>query len=108
MMKRIVLALLLTAPMFQAQTPNSLTDLGAILNFEGPQTGKMPRGWGGGPPETIFVDNTIVHGGQSAVRLERSASSVQDFSTITKAIPADFAGTTLEWRGFLRTEDVSN
>src|SRR5690242_18839825 len=105
-MNRIVLALLFTAPMFQGQTPNPLLELGPILSFETPQTGTMPRGWTGGPPETIFVDNTIVHGGQWAARLERSASSSQDFSTITKAIAADIAGTTIEWRGFLRTEDV--
>src|SRR5262245_10467211 len=105
-MKRIVFALFLTAPMFQGQTPNPLSGLGAILSFETPQTGKMPSGWGGGPPETIFVDNTIVHSGQWAARLERNASSSGDFSTITKAIPGDFAGTTIEWRGFLRTEDV--
>src|SRR5215831_9325768 len=107
-MKRIVFALLFTGPMFQGQTLDPLSGLGAILSFETPQTGKMPSGWGGGPPETIFVDNTIVHGGQWAVRLERNASSSGDFSTITKAIPGDFAGTTIEWRGFLRTEDVSN
>jgi hypothetical protein len=108
LMNRIVLALLFTAPMFQGQTPNPLLELGPILSFETPQTGTMPRGWTGGPPETIFVDNTIVHGGQWAARLERSASSSQDFSTITKAIAADISGTTIEWRGFLRTEDVSN
>ncbi len=107
-MKRIAFAVLLTATMFQAQTPNPLSDLGAILSFETPQRGTMPSGWGGGPPETIFVDNAIVHGGQSAVRLERNASSSQDFSTVTKAIANEFAGTTIEWRGFLRTEDVSN
>jgi C-terminal processing protease CtpA/Prc len=48
-----------------------------------------------------------VHGGQWSARLERTAASPQAFSTLTTAIPVDFAGTTIEWRGFLRSEDVT-
>jgi C-terminal processing protease CtpA/Prc len=108
-MKPLLLALLLVASAFQTQSPvaNLTPDFASMLNFEAPQTGKMPAGWGGGPPETISVDETIVHSGRRAVRLERDATSPQNFTTITKSLPADYSGKTIEWRGFLRTEDVS-
>jgi C-terminal processing protease CtpA/Prc len=100
---------MLTPVVVQAQSPVASpgSEFAVTLNFETEQTGKMPRGWGGGPPETISVDSEVVHGGRWAVRLERSATSPQAFSTLTNAIPIDFQGQTLEWRGFLRTENVS-
>src|SRR6266581_4317196 len=64
----------------------------SILNFETEHTGTTPRGWGGGPPGTIFVDGNIVHSGRWAVRLERDTASPQGFTTITNVLPADFAG----------------
>jgi C-terminal processing protease CtpA/Prc len=85
--------------------------LAQILNFEAGPAGGSPRGapsgWGGGPRETIFVDDKIVHSGKWAVRLERDASSANTFSTITIGIPVDFTGTSVELRGFLKTENVS-
>jgi hypothetical protein len=92
-----------------AQSPIATAgpELASIFTFEIEQTGTMPQGWGGGPPGTIFVDETIVHAGRRSARLERNAASSDMFSTITKAVPADFRGTRIEWRGFLRTEDVT-
>jgi C-terminal processing protease CtpA/Prc len=78
-----------------------------MLRFEMEHGGTSPRGWGGGPAGTIFVDGQVVHGGRWSVRLERDASSPSGFSTITKSIPIDFAGARIEWRGFLRSEGVS-
>src|SRR5215468_1867364 len=108
-MNRFLLALLLIAPVLRSQTPveNSSSDFAAMLNFEAQQRGTMPNGWGGGPPETIFMDEKIAHGGRWAVRLERNAASPQQFSTITKFLQTDFSGKSIELRGFLRTEDVS-
>jgi hypothetical protein len=109
-MKRLPLALMLMPIVLQAQAPvvSPGPELAAMLNFEAEQqTGQMPRGWTGGPPGTIAVDGEIVHGGRWSVRLARSASDLQGFSTITKSIPIDFQGSTLELRGFLRTENVS-
>ncbi|MGD0437184.1 MAG: CHAT domain-containing protein [Bryobacteraceae bacterium] len=95
------------------------SQLATILNFEaGPAGGSSrgaPRGWLGGPQETIFMDDKIVHSGKWAVRLERDensvdangASSADKFSVITIAIPIDFTGTRVELRGFLKTEEVS-
>ncbi len=91
------------------QAPNGSAgpELASILNFEIEQTATSPRGWGGGPPGTIFLDADVVHSGLRSARLERNTSSPETFSTITKAIPIDFTGTTIEYRGFLRTENVS-
>ncbi|MGA2185057.1 MAG: S41 family peptidase [Bryobacteraceae bacterium] len=90
-----------------AQSVNR-SELARILNFEAGPTGGAPHGWGGGPRETIFADDKIVHGGKWAARLERDASSANTFSTITIGIPVDFTGTRIELRGFLKTEDVSD
>ena len=68
----------------------------------------MPGGWQGGPPGTIFADDKVVHGGHWSARIERHAESPNGFSTITKSIPIDFSGTSMELRGFVRTEDVSD
>jgi C-terminal processing protease CtpA/Prc len=77
------------------------------LNFEDQQGVGPPAGWIGTPEGTVFTDDKIVHGGHWAARLERQADSPGAFSTLHRAIAMDFAGTTVELRGFLRTEQVS-
>src|SRR5690348_17009745 len=76
----------------QAPVNPARPELAAVLNFEIDQTGTTPQGWGGGPPGTTFVDRNTVHSGMRSARLERNTSSPEMFSTITKAIPIDFAG----------------
>jgi hypothetical protein len=90
----------------QAQGINR-SGLAKFLNFE-MQTGGVLQGWGGGPKETIFADDKIVHGGKWSARLERDTASASTFSTITIGIPIDFTGSRLELRGFVKTENVSN
>jgi len=90
-----------------AQSGGSGSELAAILSFETEHRGNSPGGWGGGPAGTIVVDGQIVHGGRWSARLERDTASPSGFSTITKSVPMDFAGTRIEWRGFLRAENVS-
>lgn len=114
-MTRILFGLLcaILVPISQGQQVkpeklNEQTDLKAALSFDLPSTSNMPGGWGGGPPETIFMDNKVVHGGRWAVRIERTPESPNSFSTITKSIEMDFSGASLELRGFLRTEEVSD
>jgi C-terminal processing protease CtpA/Prc len=109
-MKRLLLALVFVPVLASAQAPivSPGRELALMFNFETEQTGKMPRGWGGVPPETIFLDSEVVHGGRWSVRLDRRAAGAEGFTTITKSIPLDFQGATLEWRGFLRTENVSS
>jgi C-terminal processing protease CtpA/Prc len=79
-----------------------------ILGFENGRPGAFPAGWGGNPTNTIFIDDQIVHSGKYAARIERDASSSAAFSTLTTTIPLDFAGKTVEWRGFIKTENVSD
>jgi hypothetical protein len=88
-------------------TPSDRAEFEASLSFEASPKGDMPGGWRGGPPGTIFVDAEVVHGGRLSVRIERGAASPNDFSTITKSIPLDFSGATIELRGYLRTEGAS-
>jgi hypothetical protein len=113
-MKRFLLALACAALAFpchaQESSPAPSTDrsaLAKILGFEAQPSGDMPGGWGGGPPGTLFADDKIVHGGRLSARIQRQADSPDDFSTLTKDIQMDFAGATIELRGFLRTEAVS-
>ena len=82
-------------------------DLDSVLQFEQPREREIVVGWGGGPPETIHFDSTVVHGGSGAARLERNADSPNESTTITKRLPIDFDGEWIELRGFLRTEGVS-
>src|SRR5262249_18357788 len=91
------------------QAPNSPAgpELAMILNFEIDQNGTSPRGWGGGPAGTIFLDSDVFHNGRWSARLERTTSSPEMFSTMTRGIPIDFRGSTVEYRGFLRTENVN-
>jgi len=91
----------------QAQTSVNRADLESSLNFEAPTTGDFPAGWGGGPAGTILLDRSVVHGGQQAARIDRPSDDSNHFSTITKSIPIEFSATTLEFRGYLRTENVS-
>ena len=109
-MKSILFAASLTAVTLSgaAQAPQAPPITASILNFEMPHAGSIPTGWGGSPVGTVFVDNEIVHGGRSAARLERTAESANTFSTLSKGIPINFSGASIEWRGFLRTENVSD
>jgi hypothetical protein len=68
-----------------------------ILGFEVQPDGDMPGGWRGGPPGTIFVDDKIVHSGHWSARIERHVDSAAAFTSITNAIPMDFAGSSIEF-----------
>ena len=103
----VLLCAALVAPS-NAQESTLRTELEAALGFESSESGSSPRGWGGGPPGTIFVDSATAHTGRSSARLERTPTSPQMFTTITKNIPVEFGGKSIEWRGFLRSENVSD
>lgn len=84
------------------------TSLAESLNFEAARAGSCPAGWSCNPPSHIAADSEVVHGGKWSVRIERRVDSERDFSTITKILPIDFAGKTVELRGFIRTEDIKD
>jgi C-terminal processing protease CtpA/Prc len=105
----IVLAGLLVYSQAVKPQPSLIrSELVGVLDFEADHKGDVPTGWDGSPPETVAVDGQTVHGGRWAVRIERTDSSPNAFTLLSKSIPVDFAGTKLELRGFLRTENVSD
>jgi C-terminal processing protease CtpA/Prc len=112
-MSKVILALLCAAllPHSHGQTAapekTSTVTVPDIFTFDEDTPGKMPAGWGGGPANTISVDDAVFHSGKNSVRLARDKNSEGTFSTLTKQIPLNYSGDTLELRGYLRTEDVS-
>ena len=104
MIRTLLLAALLLQPCLgQVAGPG----LAQLLQFEAAPSGNLPGGWNGAPLDTISVDSEIVHGGKHSVRFDRKADSVKDFSVISIHFPIEFTGKTVELRGFLRTQDVS-
>jgi len=82
--------------------------LAEALGLEAPRAGACPTGWSCHPPETIAADSEVVHTGKWSVRMERQPGRTEPFSTVTKGLPIDFGGATIELRGFVRTEDVKD
>lgn len=62
--------------------------------------------WRGGPPETLSQDSAVVQAGRYSGRIARDPDSPSSFSTYTISIPVEFSGSTLELRGWLKTESV--
>ena len=89
-------------------TPTDQASLTKILGFENEPNGDKPEGWSANPPGTVFIDDKITHSGQRSVRLDRNAQSPGEFSVIGRSIGWEFSGKTIELRGFLRTENVSD
>jgi len=54
-------------------------------------------GWGGGPANTISVDDSVAHSGKNSVRMVRDGESAGSFSTISKKIPLTYSGESLEF-----------
>jgi C-terminal processing protease CtpA/Prc len=79
----------------------------SLFTFEPGADGAALRGWSGNPSATIAADDQVVHGGRWSARLRRDAASASNFSMVAKSIPIDFAGKTLELRGYLKTDAVS-
>lgn len=96
--------MVLALPGFTQTRPS----LAEQFNFEAPHQGNVPTGWGAYPPGGVFMDDQEVHGGKWSVRVERTASSPNEFTGLSRIFPMDFAGKTVELRGFIRTEEVSS
>lgn len=104
----VALALPTVAQVAHNPKLTEVSELPQVLNFENQQASGTPSGWMRNPDGTVFADDKVVHGGNWAARLERKADSPEAFSMLARAIAMDFAGKTIEFRGFLRTEDVSD
>ena len=83
-------------------------DLMTQLTFEEIQGNNPLKGWGGSSDGTVHFERAVVYSGSGAARLERNAQSPDTFTTITKELPIDFGGDTIELRGFLRTQGVED
>jgi C-terminal processing protease CtpA/Prc len=95
--------LVLAAAALFAQPP-TVSD--AALSFEVSSGDALPAEWRGGPPETLALDRETFRSGRSAARIRRTGDSADVASALTATIPIDFSGTTVEVRGFLRTDAV--
>jgi hypothetical protein len=100
-----VLCLALTLPA-GAQTITQW-NLAEILGFENGTPGTSPAGWLGSDDGTVVTDCQVAHSGKCAARFERTASSSGAFSNLAVSIPIGFAGKTLQWSGFIKTQNVN-
>lgn len=85
-----------------AAPPSAVAD---TLSFEFADSSGAPAGWKVWMPPARW-DGTAPHGGRGAARIDRDSASANEFSAFSRAVPAEFAGDTLELRGWLRTENV--
>ena len=102
-------ALLLPLPLLAALTASSqpaTPALAGMLSFEAPNAIGGVGGWGGTSGATS-LDHETVHGGKSSARIDCPATAANKFCTVTRALSIDFTGSRIEFRGWLRTEDVS-
>ena len=77
-------------------------EIEADLGFEAAALGH----WKARPTETVAVDAAVVHGGHGALRIERGATSPEAFSAVSDHVALDVSGSTVELRGFVRTDNV--
>jgi C-terminal processing protease CtpA/Prc len=99
-------ALILTDQLLPGQQQSTTPALAEILKFEAAHAGACPTGWVCRPPETAAIDSEVVHSGKWSVRIERAAGAPGPNSAVNKTIPIEWSGSTVELRGFLRTEGV--
>ena len=104
---RLIAAFLLiaTTPAF-SQSSLTRSNVQQALGFED-QTASTLTGWHSYPPGSAAADNSIVHSGRWSVRLQRDAGTAGKFSVLTRSLPVDFTGTAIEFRAYLRLQDVS-
>lgn len=100
------LALLFVSPFLLAQNPSGQTSPRLTVQDSLSFTSDSLEGWYSSPGANPHVDSDVHHSGPASVRLDRDSASTSDFSAISKALPIDFSGGTVEFRGFLRTKDV--
>ncbi len=94
--------LLLSSLLSLAQPPTlTRANVASTLGFD---NGK-PAGWF--IPPIAAIDPDIKLRGASSLRITRDASSANEFTTATAAVPIDFSGTTIAWRGHIKTENVT-
>jgi C-terminal processing protease CtpA/Prc len=101
---RLLAAIACASLSLSAQTTRA--NVAQFLNFERVQ-GDRPAGWGAYPVGHIFSDDQVFHSGHRSVRIERQPGAERDFSGVTLAVPIDFGGQTIQYSGWVRTEDLT-
>lgn len=77
------------------------------FKFEATPGATAPAGWDASATG-VALDGRIVHGGKWSVRIERRAGNAQQIIGISKVLPMNFAGKTIQLKAFLRTENVTD
>jgi C-terminal processing protease CtpA/Prc len=112
-MRRRLLAALAASASMLVLSPNSVlaatssaaSALADTLSFEWGDSKGVPAGWYVWRAPLVR-DTVIFHAGSAAARIDRNPSSIPEFSAFSRRLDADFAGDTLEIRGWLRTQNV--
>lgn len=113
MRRRFLAALAAAASMLVLSPPSvpaapssaSGSALADTLSFEWGDSKGVPAGWYVWRAPLVR-DTVIFHAGRAAARIDRNPSSIPEFSAFSRKVDADFAGDTLEVRGWLRTQNV--
>ncbi len=79
-----------------------------VLGFEGATDSAVWDSWRGSPEETVAIDHSIKHSGQRSARISRTATAAGTFSSLRSSVLLSFRGRTIELRGYLRTDAVSD
>lgn len=106
-MKKIILPLLLICCAKSFCQSNKPSDFN--FDFEKQTPGEnLPDNWfTWGKDYKISIDKTIAQHGKSSVSLVPEGKEAE-FGCVVLAIPANYAGETIELKAFLKTEDVKN
>jgi hypothetical protein len=83
-------------------------DVDASLSFETKPEDGVPGGWGGGPPLTLGTDESIRYRGERAGKITRTRESRNEFSSLTKVLPADVGGSRLTLKAWVRSRNVDD
>jgi len=84
-------------------------NIATIFGFENNgHAGDLPAGWDSSISVgvSIVTDNQFVHSGNYSARISRTDSSKPSSSTMSLVLPIDFAGTTIQWRGWIKMQNV--
>ena len=82
-------------------------ELSKLLSFETEDFQALPEGWKFDPTGSVFMDQTTVRSGRGSARLEHQPEQSSAFTEMSLALPVNFVGKSITFRGFLRTEEVS-
>jgi C-terminal processing protease CtpA/Prc len=81
--------------------------IATMLNFEANQSRAIPEGWNASVSGGVALDDAVVHGGKWSLRIERTATSAEKFTTTSASFALDATGERIELRGYIRMEEVS-